>query len=280
MDLELKNVHVLVTGASGGIGLETTRLFLEQGAKVTAHYNTIASTLDPLIAEFGSKQIVAAQANLTAEHDVARLFAESTAALGPVQVVIINHGIWPTEDVPVAQMTLARWKTTLDTNLTGAFLVAREYLRQLETAPAVLKEKASICFVGSTSGKYGEAGHADYAASKSALAYGFTLSLKNEIVKIAPKGRVNCVSPGWVRTAMAEEALKDPLIVYRALATTPLKKVAIPSDVATQIVVLSSTKLSGHVTGHTLMVEGGMEGDLLDQICAKTTEVVISKDAY
>jgi NAD(P)-dependent dehydrogenase (short-subunit alcohol dehydrogenase family) len=54
---------------------------------------------------------------------------------------------------------------------------------------------------------------------RPALAYGFTLSLKNEIVKIAPSGRVNCVSPGWVRTAMAEEALKDPLIVYRALAT-------------------------------------------------------------
>ncbi|KAJ6486881.1 NAD(P)-binding protein [Mycena sanguinolenta] len=265
MDLELQNVHVLVTGASGGIGLETARLFLAQGAKLTAHYNTTASTLDPLIAEFGPTRIVAGQANLTVEQDVARLFAESAAALGPVQVVIINHGIWPTEDVPVAQMTLARWQATLDTNLTGAFLVAREYLRQLEKAPAVLKEKASICFVGSTSGKYGEAGHADYAASKSALAYGFTLSLKNEIVKIAPKGRVNCVSPGWVRTAMAEEALKDPLIVYRALATTPLKKVAIPSDVATQIVVLSSSKLSGHVTGHTLMVEGGMEGRLLNR---------------
>ncbi|KAF7350471.1 hypothetical protein MVEN_01352700 [Mycena venus] len=282
MDLELQDVHVLVTGASGGIGLETARLFLKQGAKVTAHYNTTSSTLSTLITEFGSTRIVAAQANLTAEDDVARLFSESTAALGPVQVVIINHGIWPTEDVPVAKMSLARWQGTLDTNLTGAFLVAREYLRGLEGASEALKEKASICFVGSTSGKYGEAGHADYAASKSgearlsqlslrfvdkgrpALAYGFTLSLKNEIVKIAPKGRVNCVSPGWVRTAMAEEALKDPLIVYRALATTPLKKVAMPWDVATQIIVLSSAKLSGHVTGHTLMVEGGMEGDLLD----------------
>ncbi|KAJ7787162.1 NAD(P)-binding protein [Mycena olivaceomarginata] len=264
MDLELQDVHVLVTGASGGIGLETARLFLKQGAKVTAHYNTTASTLDPLIAEFGSTRVFAAQANVSAEADVARLFAESNAALGPVQVVVINHGIWPTEDVPVREMSLARWQTTLDTNLTGAFLVAREYLRQLEGAPDALKEKASICFVGSTSGRYGEAGHADYAASKSALAYGFTLSLKNEIVKIAPRGRVNCVSPGWVRTAMAEEALKDPLIVYRALATTPLKKVAMPWDVATQVVVLSSPKLSGHVTGHVLMVEGGMEGDLLD----------------
>ncbi|KAF8189900.1 NAD-P-binding protein [Mycena galopus ATCC 62051] len=262
MDLGLQDVHVLVTGASGGIGLETARLFLKQGAKLTAHYNTTASTLDPLIAEFGSTRVVAAQANLTAEDDVARLFAESTVALGPVQVVIINHGIWPTEDAPVARMTLQRWQTTLDTNLTGAFLVAREYLRGLEKASDVLKEKASICFVGSTAGKYGEAGHADYAASKSALAYGFTLSLKNEIVKIAPKGRVNCVSPGWVRTPMAEEALKDPVYVARVLATTPLKKVAMPWDIATQIVVLSSPALSGHVTGQTMMVEGGMEGDL------------------
>ncbi|KAJ7145349.1 NAD(P)-binding protein [Mycena crocata] len=264
MDLELQDVHVLITGASGGIGLETARLFLQQGAKVTAHYNTNASPLNTLIDEFGAERVVAVQANLSLEADVARLFAGS--ALGPMQIVIINHGIWPTADEPVAQMTLARWQTTLDTNLTAAFLVAREYLRQLAPASDALKEKASILFVGSTSGKYGEAGHADYAASKSALMYGLTLSLKNEIVKIAPKGRVNCVAPGWVKTAMAEEALKDPVIVYRALATTPLKKVGVPWDVATQIVVLSSTKLSGHVTGVTLTVEGGMEGRLLNRI--------------
>jgi NAD(P)-dependent dehydrogenase (short-subunit alcohol dehydrogenase family) len=84
-----------------------------------------------------------------------------------VQVAIINHGIWPTADVPVARMSLAQWQTTIDTNLTSAFLVAREYLRQLEGVPDALKEKASICFVGSTAGKYGEADHADYAASKS-----------------------------------------------------------------------------------------------------------------
>ncbi|KAJ7627609.1 NAD(P)-binding protein [Mycena polygramma] len=265
MDLELKDVHVLITGASGGIGLETARLFLNQGAKVTAHYNTTASTLDVLIAEFGAQRIVAAQADLTVEDDVARLFAESGAALGPVQVVIINHGIWPTADEPITQMSLARWQKTLDTNLTGAFLVAREYLRQLEKAPEALREKASMCFVGSAAGRYGEAAHADYAASKSALMYGFTLSLKNEIVKIAPRGRVNCVSPGWVKTPMAEEPLKNPEIVYRALATTPLKKVALPWDVATQIVVISSARISGHVTGTNVMVEGGMEGRLLNR---------------
>ncbi|KAJ7716587.1 NAD-P-binding protein [Mycena maculata] len=264
MDLQLQDVHVLVTGASGGIGLETARLFLQQGSKVTAHYNTNATTVDPLVAEFGSERVVATQANLSAEEDVARMFTGS--ALGPVQVIIINHGVWPQADEPVARMSLERWRSTIDTNLTASFLVAREYLRQLETAPEVLKEKASILFVGSTAGKYGEAGHADYASSKSALMYGLTLSLKNEIVKIAPRGRVNCIAPGWVKTPMAEETLKDPAAVYRILASTPLKKVALPWDIATQIAVLSSPTLSGHVTGQCLMVEGGMEGRLLNRL--------------
>ncbi|KAJ7064949.1 NAD(P)-binding protein [Mycena amicta] len=265
MDLQLQDVHVLITGASGGIGLATARLFLEQGAKVTAHYNSNRTNLKGLLDEFGPARVFAGQAELTSEPDVARLFAEASAALGPVQVAIINHGIWPTEDVPVSEMQLSQWRATIDTNLTAAFLVSRDFLKQLKHAPDSLKEKASICFVGSTAGKYGEAGHADYAATKSALMYGFTLSLKNEIVKIAPRGRVNTVAPGWVNTPMAEEALKDPVVVYRALATTPLKKFAEPWDVATQIVVLSSPSLSGHVSGQVVMVEGGMEGRLLNR---------------
>ncbi|KAJ6595582.1 NAD(P)-binding protein [Mycena vulgaris] len=264
MDLELQDVHVLVTGASGGIGLETARLFLNQGAKVTAHYNTNASTLKTLVAEFGAERIIAVQANLSVEDDVVRLFA-SSKTLGPVQIAIINHGVWPTADEPVATMSLDRWRMTLDANLTSSFLVSREFLRQLEPASDAVKAKASILFIGSTAGKYGEAGHADYAASKSALMYGFTLSLKNEIVKIAPRGRVNAVAPGWVRTPKKEETLMDPAFVHRALATTPLKKVAELLDIATQVVVLSSPKLSGHVTGQVLMVDGGMEGRLLNR---------------
>lgn len=91
------------------------------------------------------------------------------------------------------------------------------------------------------------------------MMYGLTLSLKNEIVQIAPRARVNCVAPGWVRTPMTSEALQDPQAIYRSLATVPLRKVAEASDVANQIVLLASAKVSGHVTGQVLMVEGGME---------------------
>ncbi|TDL15388.1 NAD(P)-binding protein [Rickenella mellea] len=268
MDLGLRDVHVLVTGASGGIGLETARTFLDQGARVTAHFNSNDSTLASLSQKYGHGRIRIAQANLSDETNVLRMFDDLSRAdgFGHVQVLVVNHGIWPSTDVPLAHMTLDQWNSTLSANLTSSFLVTREFLRRLE-APDMTeaqKDKVAIVLVGSTAGRYGEAGHADYAVSKSAMMYGLLLSLKNEIVKIASRGRVNCVAPGWVRTPMAESALKNPDVVYQALATTPLKKVAIPSDVASQIVLLASPLVSGHVTGQVVMVEGGMEGRLLN----------------
>jgi NAD(P)-dependent dehydrogenase (short-subunit alcohol dehydrogenase family) len=93
--------------------------------------------------------------------------------------------------------------------------------------------------------------------------YGLTPTLKNEIVGIAPKGRVNSVNPGWIATPLAENTLKDKAFVERALATTPLQKVGTPPDIARQVAVLASPSLSGHVNGMNLMVDGGMEGRLL-----------------
>ncbi|KAG8215403.1 hypothetical protein J3R82DRAFT_9010 [Butyriboletus roseoflavus] len=236
MDFGLKDVHVLVTGASGGIGLETAKLYCSLGAEVTAHYNTQYGPLESLSNAYANLQAV--QADLSDETSVANMFT-----------AIAHAGR------PVADLTLQRWNHTISTNLTSSFLVCREYLKRLRSATSDVKEKAAIVLIGSTAGKYGEAGHADYAVTKSAMMYGLTMSLKNEIVKIAPKGRVNTVAPGWVRTLMAESALADPNVVYRALATTPLKKVATPLDIANQIVVLSSSTVSGHVTGQVVMVE-------------------------
>ncbi|KAH7882698.1 NAD(P)-binding protein [Phlebopus sp. FC_14] len=263
MDFGLNGVHVLVTGASGGIGLETARLYCSIGANVTAHYNTKFGPLEELSKAYPTLQTL--QSDLSDETSVSNMFSSlSQKPHGPVQIAIVNHGIWPAEDVPLAEMSLERWNHTIAANLTSSFLVCREYLKALAGTTPEIREKASIVLIGSTAGKYGEAGHADYAVTKSAMMYGLTLTLKNEIVKIAPKGRVNAVAPGWVRTPMAEAALQDPEVVYRALATTPLKKVAMPVDIANQIVVLSSTTVSSHVTGQVLMVEGGMEGRLLN----------------
>ncbi|KAI9434674.1 NAD-P-binding protein [Lactarius indigo] len=282
MDLDLKDVHVLVTGANGGIGLETTRLFLEHGARVTANYRSSNAALTQLVTETNHERLRMVQADLSHEAQVQALFSQpGNTGWGEVEIAVINHAVSLWTDVPLKDMPIEQWERMFSNNMTSSFLVAREYLRGLERGVRAAAsesslgpkpetgggrgfgERAAIVFVGSTAGKYGEAMHADYAASKSAIMYGLTLSLKNEIVQLAPRARVNCVAPGWVRTPMASEALQDPQTIYRSLATTPLRKVAEASDVANQIVLLASTKVSGHITGQVLMVEGGMEGRVL-----------------
>src|SRR5581483_11813951 len=101
-------------------------------------------------------------------------------------------GVWPSDDEPVWQLPLDRWRHTLDANLTATFLTARGFLREVERTG-----HGNLVLVGSTAGRFGEAGHADYAAAKAALQVGLLHSLKNEIVRIAPLGRVNAVAPGW-----------------------------------------------------------------------------------
>jgi NAD(P)-dependent dehydrogenase (short-subunit alcohol dehydrogenase family) len=110
---------------------------------------------------------------------VQRLFDEADQTIfGPVQVLIVNHGVWLNEDVPIVSMDLARWKGIMDINLTSSFLVVREFLKKLEARKARtggteiegvqgFGEKIAVVFVGSTAGKYGEAGHAEYAVSKA-----------------------------------------------------------------------------------------------------------------
>jgi len=258
LDFGLKDVHVLVTGASGGIGIETALTFLQLGSRVTAHYNTSPKAIA------NHPGLLPIQANVTSEPDISRLFASAESQNGgPVQILIVNHGIWPTQNVELADMSLDQWRNTHAVNLDGAFLLCREFLRRLRGQPADVLAPVSITFIGSTAGKFGEADHADYASGKAALMYGLTPTLKNEIVRIAPRGRVNSVNPGWVRTPMAEETIKDARFVARALASTPLQKVAVPGDVARQVAVLSSPVLSGHVTGVNVMVDGGMEGRCL-----------------
>src|SRR5438067_2105159 len=117
----------------------------------------------------------------------------------------------------------------------------------------------SLVLVGSTAGRFGEAGHADYAAAKSAIQVGLLLSLKNEIVRVALNGRVNAVAPGWTYSPMTRGAL-DQDVVDRVTRTMALRKVATADDIARAVVVLASDELSGHITGEVVTVAGGMEG--------------------
>jgi 3-oxoacyl-[acyl-carrier protein] reductase len=117
----------------------------------------------------------------------------------------------------------------------------------------------SLVLVGSTAGRFGEAGHADYAAAKSAIQVGLLLSLKNEIVRVALNGRVNAVAPGWTYSPMTSGVL-DQDVVDQVTRTMALRKVATADDIARAVVVLATDELSGHITGEVVTVAGGMEG--------------------
>jgi 3-oxoacyl-[acyl-carrier protein] reductase len=248
---------VLVTGASGGIGSACARAFAGEGARVALHFHRGRERAEALAAELGGAPVLGA--DLTHEEDADALFAAARDALGAVDVCAAVAGAWPSEDVPVWRLPLERWEETLRANLTSVFLTARGFLREVER-----NGHGSLVLVGSTAGLFGEAGHADYAAAKSALLGGFLLSLKNEIVRVAPRGRVNAVAPGWTESPMTRGHV-DPERVRLISRTMPLRKVAQPEDVARQVVVLASDNLSGHVTGQVVVVAGGMEGRVLHE---------------
>jgi 3-oxoacyl-[acyl-carrier protein] reductase len=245
----LAGKRVLVTGGSGGIGSACARAFMAEGAEVVVHYHRGRERAEAV----GGAAIV--QADLTREADVERLFAGA----GRLDVCAAVAGVWPREDVPVWELPLSRWEETLSTNLTATFLTARGFLRGL----AADARHGSLVLVGSTAGLFGEAGHADYAAAKSAIVGGLLLSLKNEVVRIAPRARVNAVCPGWTASPMTRAELDDPELVRRVTRTMPLRKVAHAEDVAAQVVALASDEVSGHVTGQIVTVAGGMEGRVL-----------------
>jgi 3-oxoacyl-[acyl-carrier protein] reductase len=241
VDLGLAGKRALVTGASGGIGQAVARELAAEGVEVIAHYHRNREAAEAL----GG---LALGADLRDEAQVAALFEQA----GPLDLCVANAGVWPSEEVPVAELPLARWRDTIEGNLTATFLTARGFAHRLAGGPGAL------VLIGSTAGRFGEAGHADYASAKAAIGQGLLLSLKNEL---AP-ARVNVVAPGWTVSPMTEASLTDT-VVEHVTATMALKKVARAEDVARTVVWLCSERAAGHVTGEVVTVAGGMEGRLL-----------------
>lgn len=257
MDTGLEGKGVVVTGGGGGIGSAIARAFAAEGARVAVHYRSNEERARSIAEEIGG---AAVHADLTVEAEADALIPSAIEAIGRADVLVANAGAWPPEDEPVWEKSLERWRATIAANLDSVFLSCRSFLRHVASTGA-----GNIVIVSSTAGLFGEAGHSDYAAAKGALASGFLKSLKNEIVRIAPLGRVNVVCPGWTRTEMARATLEDPAVEQRVTRTMALTKLGVADDVARVVVSLASDRISGHVTGEVVTVAGGMEGRVLHE---------------
>lgn len=254
MDLGLKGKVALITGASGGIGAELCRAFRAEGALVAACSRRG-------VAE--DERVMSIVGDVRSPDDLDAAMRAAEGRWGRVDVCVANAGVWPPEDAPLDAMPEARVREVIEVDLLGAAWTARAFLAALRrSGPRADGHGAALVFIGSTAGRFGERGHAEYSACKAALR-GLTLSLKNEIVAIDPEGRVNLVEPGWTVTTMAEETLARQGMIEKATRTMALRRVASTEDVANAVLFFASPVMARHVTGEALLVAGGMEGRVL-----------------
>jgi 3-oxoacyl-[acyl-carrier protein] reductase len=266
MNSELQSKVVLVTGASGGIGSAIAAKFAGEGARVVLHYHAGRDRALALQRQLAGVESIIVRADLTRETEVRRLFAQALRRFGRVDTLVANAGWWETRDVPLHRMTLSQWRKTLDGVLTSTFLTLREFLGLVAR-----QRRGNAVLIASTAAVFGEAGHADYASAKAAIAYGMTRSIKNEISRLAPHtadycgGRINCVCPGWTVVPRNAAKLRDAKVVRKVTATMALPQIGRPDDIAGATVFLSSDVLARHITGQTWVIAGGMEGRTLWQ---------------
>jgi 3-oxoacyl-[acyl-carrier protein] reductase len=253
--LSLEGKVALITGGSRGIGAATVRLFREAGARVAFSYRSARETAEALAASCGGPDLCRAFAqDLATPEDGRALVRSAVEAFGRLDILVANHGVWPPNDAPIAEMPESQWRETLAVNLDSVYGLIQAAVAQFQSQPqSKSPPHGSVVLISSTAGQRGEAFHADYAASKGAL-----ISLtKGLATELAPHGiQVNCVAPGWVRTDMSAPAFDDPASRDRVLAAIPLGRPADPIEIAGPILFLC-TPLAGFMTGEIVNVNGG-----------------------
>ena len=250
--IDLSGKRAFITGGGRGIGRATAVLLARAGCRVAVGYRSrredAEETLRAVEGGKGRQRAVAIAGDLGDPAAAQRAVAEAARALGGLDLLIVNHGIWPPDEVPLERMTDAQWDLTMRVNLDAVLYVCR-------AGVPLLPDGGKVVLVSSTAGQRGEAFHADYAATKGAV-IALTKSLA---VELAPRQiNVNCVAPGWVDTEMSAQPYgRDTGEGRREIEDTiPLGRVASAEDVAGPIAFLCSD-LARHITGEVLNVNGG-----------------------
>lgn len=240
---DLSGKTALVTGATGGIGAAIARILHQQGATV-AISGTRAAVLDALKAELGDRTHVLSS-NLGKPEEVEKLVPAAEAALGSLDILVNNAGI--TRDGLAMRMKDDDWAQVLDINLTAAFRLSRAAMRGM-----MKRRYGRIIGITSVVGVTGNAGQANYAASKAGM-IGMTKALAQELA--SRNVTVNCIAPGFIATPMTD-ALNDKQ-KEAIIAKVPAGRLGTSDDVAAAALYLASAE-AAYMTGQTLHVNGGM----------------------
>jgi 3-oxoacyl-[acyl-carrier protein] reductase len=248
--ISLTGKAALVTGGSRGIGAATVKLFAEAGADVVFnfHRQREAASQVELEARKHGTRIESLKANLERMVDSKKLVSYAVQRLGRLDIVVVNAGIWNTEDAPIETLGERDWDEMIRVNLKSAYAVTHYAAAQM-----IAQKSGRIIVLSSTAGQRGEAFHSHYAASKGAV-ISFVKSLATELARHGIL--VNCVAPGWVDTDMSRPVLETKAGAKLVTSAIPLGRVGTPKEIAGPILFLASD-LATFLTGEVLNVNGG-----------------------
>ena len=239
----LKNKNIIVTGASGGIGNSIVEKLYDNGVNILAT-GTRLEKLEELKKKF--KNIKILKFDISQHAKIEEFINSATEELGgSLDCIVNNAGI--TKDNLTIRMSLEEWTKVIDINLTSTFLMSKYSIKKM------LKNKSGkIINITSVVGHTGNIGQANYTASKA----GIVAMSKSLAIEYAKKNiNVNCVSPGFISTAMTEQI--DEKFKEVIIAKIPANRLGKPEDVANTVVFLSSSE-SDYINGETIHVNGGM----------------------
>ncbi len=238
---------VLITGASRGIGQAIAVQFAKQNAKLVLSASSIDNLKETegLIKEFRKESPILTQANVSIADEVNEVVKKALDTYGKVDILLNNAGI--TRDNLLAMMSEKDWDDVLSTNLKSVFLFTRAC-----TKPMIRQRAGCVINITSVIGIIGNAGQANYAASKAGV-IAFTKSAARELAK--RNIRVNAIAPGFIKTRMTDKLTGEQQ--EKVLSQIPLGRIGEPKDIADVAVFLASDA-SRYMTGQVLVVDGGL----------------------
>ena len=239
---DLKNKNIIVTGASGGIGNSIIEKLNEFGANVLAS-GTKIEKLEELKKRFDKIKIL--KFDISQSNKIEEFIENASKELGGLDCIINNAGI--TQDNLAIRMSIEEWKKVIEVNLTSTFLMSKFAVKKM-----LKNKKGKIINITSVVGHTGNLGQANYTASKA----GVIAMSKSLAIEYAKKNiNVNCISPGFIKTAMTDkidEKFKEVII-----SKIPSARLGEPQDIANAVIFLASSQ-SDYINGETLHVNGGM----------------------